>query len=123
MYLGYVVEKRGRDERPGQHEPILTVAQYERTQAAVAARRRAGNKPKPFRAYALRRLLFCACGTRLRGEAHGQRGTDRRYYRCPKLGCRSRRAPADALEADVLELIAEAALPKSVVDVAQRELR
>ena len=28
FYLGFVVEKRGRDERPGQHESILTEAQY-----------------------------------------------------------------------------------------------
>ena len=27
VYLGYVVEKRGRDERPGRHEPILTEAE------------------------------------------------------------------------------------------------
>jgi DNA invertase Pin-like site-specific DNA recombinase len=40
MYLGFVVEKRGRDERVGRHEPILTAAQYARTMAAIAARRR-----------------------------------------------------------------------------------
>ncbi len=96
FYLGYVVEKRGRDERPGRHEPILDEAQYARTTAAVAARRRVGNKPKPFRTYALRGLLFCPCGTRLRGEAHVQRGTEIRYYRCPTLGCKARRCPAEA---------------------------
>jgi hypothetical protein len=31
FYLGFVVEKRGRDERPGRHEPILTDAEYRRT--------------------------------------------------------------------------------------------
>lgn len=48
FYLGFVVEKRGRDERQGRHEPILTEAEYHRTRAAIAARTRVGNKPRPF---------------------------------------------------------------------------
>ena len=123
FYLGYVVEKRGRDERAGRHEPILTEPQYARTTAAIAARRRIGNKPKPFRTYALRGLLFCSCGTRLRGEAHVQRGTEIRYYRCPTLGCKARRCPADAIEGEVLATIATAVLPDRIVDAAQTELR
>lgn len=78
MYLGFVIEKRGRDERPGQHEPILSEAEYRRTMAAIAARTRMGNKPRPFRHYTLRDLVSCACGSRMRGEAHLQRGTERR---------------------------------------------
>jgi hypothetical protein len=55
--------------------------------AAIAARRRLGDKAAPFRTYALRGLVYCACGTRILGEAHLQRGTEIRYYRCPTLGC------------------------------------
>ena len=123
LYLGFVVEKRGRDERPGRHEPILIEAEYQRTVAAIACRRRLGNKPAPFRHYVLRGLLLCACGSRMRGEAHLQRGTERRYYRCPTLGCRARRSPADLVEGQVLAAIAEAALPGSVIDAARIELR
>jgi DNA invertase Pin-like site-specific DNA recombinase len=123
LYLGYVVEKRGRDERPGRHERILSEAEYGRTIAAIAARRRVGNKPKPFRHYVLRGLIHCACGTKMRGEAHLQRGTERRYYRCPTLGCRARRSPAELVEGQVLAAIAEAVLPGSVIDVARTELR
>jgi DNA invertase Pin-like site-specific DNA recombinase len=123
VYLGFVVEKRGRDERPGRHEPILTEAEYDRTIAAIAARRRTGNKPRPFRHYLLRGLVHCSCGTRMRGEAHLQRGTERRYYRCPTLGCRARRCPADDAEASVLEAIAEAVLPAAVIEEARAELR
>jgi DNA invertase Pin-like site-specific DNA recombinase len=123
FYLGYVVKKRGRDERPGRHEPILTEAEYRRTIAAITARTRVGNKPKPFRHYLLRGLLHCACGTRMRGEAHVQRGTERRYYRCPTLGCRGRRSPADLLEGDVLTAIADGVLPPHVIDAARIELR
>ncbi len=123
MYLGFVVEKRGRDERPGRHEPILTEAEYRRTMAAIAARTRVGNKPRPFRSYVLRGLLQCTCGTRMRGEAHLQRGTERRYYRCPTLGCHARRCPADRIEEEVLASIAGGVLPQAVIDAARAELR
>jgi DNA invertase Pin-like site-specific DNA recombinase len=85
VYLGYVVEKRGRDERPGRHEPILTEAEVARTHDAIAGRTRAGRKPKPFRHYLLRGLVHCACGTAMRGEAHVQKGREIRYYRCPDI--------------------------------------
>jgi DNA invertase Pin-like site-specific DNA recombinase len=123
MYLGFVVEKRGRDERPGRHEPILSEAEYRATMAAIASRRRVGNKPRPFRSYVLRGLVHCSCGTRMRGEAHLQRGTERRYYRCPTLGCRARRCPADQVEAEVLASIAEGVLPQAVIDAGRAELR
>ena len=123
LYLGYVVEKRGRDERRGRHEPILSEAQYTRTMAAIAARTRVGNKPAPFRSYALRGLVYCACGTRMRGEAHLQRGTETRYYRCPSLDCHARRCPADLVEKEVLRRIAGAVLPESAIDTARAELR
>ena len=123
VYLGFVVEKRGRDERRGQHEPILTEAESRRTMAAIAARRRVGNKPRPFRHYTLRGLLHCGCGTRMRGEAHVQRGTERRYYRCPTIGCRARRCPADLVEEVVMAQIATAVLHVTVIDAARAELR
>ena len=123
FYLGFVVEKRGRDERPGRHDPILTEAEYHRTTAAIASQTRVGNKPKPFRHYVLRGLLYCECGTRMRGEAHLQRGTERRYYRCPTRGCQARRCPADLAEGDVLASIAGGVLPATVVNAARAELR
>jgi DNA invertase Pin-like site-specific DNA recombinase len=121
VYLGYVVEKRGRDERPGEHEPILTEAEARATLAAVRGRTLAGNKPKPYRHYPLRGLAICACGTRMRGEAHVQRGREIRYYRCPNCG--ARRCPAELAEQEVLAAIAEAVLPPSVIDAARAELR
>jgi DNA invertase Pin-like site-specific DNA recombinase len=123
VYLGYVVEKRGRDERPGRQEPILTEAEYRRTVAGVKSRTRVGNKPLPFRSYTLRGLLHCGCGSKMRGEAHVQRGSERRYYRCPQVGCRSRRCPAELVEVAVLAQIAQGVLPESVIEAARAELR
>ncbi len=123
VYTGLVVEHRGRDERPGRHDPIISEAEYRRAMAAIAARTRVGNKPRPFRAYALRGLLYCACGARMRGEAHLQRGTEARYYRCPRPGCQARRSPAEMIETDVLAEIAQGILPGSVIDAARTELR
>ena len=59
----------------------------------------------------------------MRGEAHLQRGTERRYYRCPTLGCRARRCPADDAEAAVLGAIARGVLPDAVINAARTELR
>ena len=123
LYLGNVIEKRGREERRGQHKPILSEAQYRKTMAGIAARTRVGNKPKPFRHYVLRGLASCSCGTRMRGEARVQRGTEIRYYRCPTLGCRARRCPAEAVEGAVLAAIARAVLPTALIDAARVELR
>ena len=123
VYLGFVIEKRGRDERPGLHESILTEAEYRATMTAIAARTRAGNKPAPFRFYVLRGLAFCICGTRMRGEAHVQRGTEIRYYRCPNRACRARRVPAEIVEAEVLAAVKEAVLPTALIDAARAELR
>lgn len=136
VYLGYVVEKRGLDERPGRHEPILSEQTYRATLEAVRGRTRAGNKPKPFRTYLLRRATYCACGARMRGEARVQRGGERRYYRCPVSGreiirieggrpavCHAPLVPADAAEQIVLDAICQAVLPADVIEAARDELR
>lgn len=123
VYTGLVVEHRGHAERLGRHEPIISEAEYRRAMAAIHARTYVGNKPRPFRAYALRGLVYCACGARMRGEAHLQRGTEIRYYRCPSLGCRARRVPAERVETEVLAEIAQGVLPDAVIDAARTELR
>ena len=82
-----------------------------------------GNKPRPFRTCALRGLVYCSCGTRMRGEVRLQRGTERRYDRCPTLGCHARRCPAEVVESDVFAQIANGVLPTSVIEAARTELR
>jgi DNA invertase Pin-like site-specific DNA recombinase len=136
VYLGYVVEKRGLDERPGHHEPILDEETYRATLAGVRARTRTGKKPGRFRLYLLRGAIYCRCGARMRGEARVQRGNERRYYRCPRAGqqvvqlvdgqpatCHERLVPADAAEKIVLNAISRAVLPADVIEAARDELQ
>ena len=137
FYLGYVVWKRGLDERIGRHEPILDEETYRAAVQAVRARTRAGSKPKPHRTYLLRGVVVCACGTPMRGEARVQRGGEQRYYRCPAAGrtvtrldanrnpvrCDAKLVPADAAEQAVLRAIESAVLPQKVIDAARTELR
>jgi len=108
MYLGFVIEKRGRDERPGQHEPILS-------EASTARRWRPSRRaPEWVTSRPLSATTGCELWRPARappgcpGEAHVQRGTEIRYYRCPTLGCRARRAPAELVEGEVLTAIAQA---------------
>lgn len=137
FYAGWVVMKRGVDERPGKHEPIITDAEYQATAVGVASRRRAGSKPGPYRTYLLRGVVRCACGAKLRGEARVQRGSERRCYRCPVAGrdvirlddhhrpvrCSARLVPADPAETIVLDAIRAAVLPSRAVEAAREELR
>jgi hypothetical protein len=57
------------------------------------------------------------------GEAHVQRGAEIRYYRCPTLGRRARRCPAELVESSVLSTIADGVLPPDVLEAARHELR
>ena len=59
----------------------------------------------------------------MRGEAKDQRGTVRRYYRCPAIGCLARRCPADLVEDAVLGNIAMGVLPAEALEAARLELR
>jgi hypothetical protein len=59
----------------------------------------------------------------MRGETKVQRGPERRYYRCPTLGCDARRCPADSVEEAVLRNIAGGILPTEVLEAARLELR
>jgi site-specific DNA recombinase len=136
VYMGYVVEKRGLDERLGRHDPILDEETYRATVAAVRERTRTGKKPKPFRLYLLRGAIHCKCGTRMRGEARVQRGGEKRYYRCPVSGreiirlefgkpavCHEPLVPADEAEGVVRDAISKGVLPVEVIEAAREELQ
>ncbi len=123
FYLGYVVEKRGRDERPGRHEPILDEQTYQAGMAGILERSRGRiRRPPKHRTYVLSGVLFCAaCSKRMVGQTQTSRGQEWRYYVCKH--CPAPSVFGNDAEQDVLDMIATMHLPESVIDNARAELR
>lgn len=121
VYLGFVVHRRGLEERPGRHEAIVDEELYRAAAAGVASRRGAAIRRAPTRrSYLLSGLLRCDCGKRLRAATRQSRGQSWSYYVCPS-GCGSVRGPET--EAAVLERVAAGVLPVAAIDEAREELR
>lgn len=121
LYLGFVVHRRGLEERPGRHEPIVDDELYRAAAAGVASRRGARLRRAPTRRqYLLSGLLRCECGRRLRAATRLSRGHSWSYYVCPR-GHGSVRGPE--AEAAVLERVAAGMLPPAAIDEAREELR
>lgn len=135
LYLGFVVEKRGLDERPGRHEAIVGESTYRAAMVGLAARRRGiRRRTTRHRAYLLAGLLHCGCGARMRGQTVVSRGREWRYYQCPnavrkvrdqagELICQAGSVPADAAEETAFERIATLVLPQRTIDEAREELQ
>lgn len=118
VYLGMVVLRRGVDERPGRHEPIITPDLYHAALAGMAARDHGGRKAGPGRTYLLSGVLYCECAKRMVGHA-ARSGT--RYYWC--RWCERPMVRADAIEPAVLDAIRAYRVPKATMDEARAELR
>lgn len=123
VYLGFVVEKRGLDERPGRHEPILDEETYRAGLAGIAARQRGRiRRPPKRRLYLLAGVLHCGtCARRMTGQTVMSRGREWRYYFC--RACPEPSVPGDQAETDVRARIRVGVLPAAAIDVARDELR
>jgi Recombinase len=120
FYLGFVVEKRGLDERPGHHEPMVDEATYNAALIGSRRRFRPGVRPKAHRLYLLKGVITCENGHPMHGACRVSRGQEWRYYVCRK--CRTSSARADAAEHVVLEAIKTMTLPPKAIDEARAEL-
>jgi DNA invertase Pin-like site-specific DNA recombinase len=120
FYLGFVVEKRGLEERPGHHEPIIDDLTYNAGLVGSRGRSHPGTRPKPHRLYLLRRVLSCENGHAMHGACRVSRGHEWRYYVCRK--CSAPSVPAQEAEAAVIEAIRTMVLPSKAIDEARREL-
>lgn len=121
VYLGFVVSRRGLDERPGRHEAIVDDELLRTALAGVEGRRGAVIRRAPTRReYLLSGLLRCECGRRLRAATRQSRGQSWSYYVCPAGHGSVRGGEA---EADVLERVATGILPAAAIDEAREELR
>lgn len=119
VYLGFVVARRGLDERPGKHPPLITDHEYRAAIAGIRQRTHAGRRPKAHRIYLLSGVLHCVCGSRMRGEARVSRGQEWRYYLC--RSCSASSVPAEAAEAAVLRRLARLPLlTRSTLDRAEQ---
>lgn len=120
FYLGFVVEKRGLDERPGQHDAIIDEGTYNAALIGARTRFRPGQRARPYRVYLLKGVLSCSRGHPMHGDCKVSRGQEWRYYRC-RL-CDAPSVPADAAEQLVIDAISKMTLPPNVIDHARAEL-
>lgn len=121
VYLGFVVHRRGLEERPGRHQAIVDEELYRSATAGIESRRGAIRRRAPTRRqYLLSGLLRCECGRRMRAATRQSRGQSWSYYVCP-AGCGSVRGPE--AEAAVLERVSAGFLPAAAIDEAREELR
>ena len=103
-YLGYVSFKGVEYE--GRHQPLVTEQVFDRVQALLSARNRAGEKQRVHHHY-LKGSVFCArCGSRLcLTKATGRRGGQYLYFFCvgrhKGSGCPQRYVQVEAVEAAV----------------------
>jgi Recombinase len=120
FYLGFVIEKRGLDERPGHHEPIIDEATYNAALIGSRRRFRPGERPKPHRLYLLKGVMTCENGHPMHGACRVSRGQEWRYYVCRK--CRASSIRAEDAELLVLDAIKTMTLPPRAIDEARAEL-
>ena len=120
VYLGFVIEKRGLDERPGHHEPIIDEPTYNAGLIGARMRFHPGQRPKAHRLYLLKGVLSCENGHPMHGEARNSRGQEWRYYVCRR--CRVPSVPADGAERVVVDAIKKMKLPPKAIDEARAEL-
>ena len=120
FYLGFVVEKRGLDERPGHHDPIIDEVTYNAGLIGMKGRFHPGQRPKAHRLYLLKGVIRCENGHAMHGESRNSRGQEWRYYVCRK--CRVPSVPADGAERVVVDAIRNGTLPPKVIDEARAEL-
>ena len=122
VYAGYVVYRRGAEEREGRHPAIITEAQWAAGRLGIDSRRSGRvRRSSKKRIYLLAGLIRCECGGRLNGQARSSRDQEWRYYLCRR--CEAPSVPAEAAEAEVLKRLAAMALPDAAVERTRVELR
>ena len=121
VYLGHAVTRRGAEETPGTHVPIIDLATYRAGVSGSSGRFRAAVRRKSYRTYALRGLVLCGqCGGKLHAQTRVNRGHEWSYYLCRH--CDAPSVPAHAAEEAVFDAIRTLKLPASTIDRARQIL-
>lgn len=123
FYLGHVTHRRGAEERPGTHPPIIDEATWRTGMEASTLRVRGQvRRSVRHRIYVLGGLLRCgSCEHLMRGQPSVSRGREWRYYLCRH--CPAPSVPADVVEHDLRERLARGVAPARVIDEARDLLR
>ena len=101
FYIGLIRIKKTNEIYPGNHEPLISTHLFNLVKDTLAGRFHTRAKHHEF---LFRRLVSCAeCGYKVIGET--QRGHT--YYRCHTIGCPTNGVREEAIEAVVLEKLAQ----------------
>jgi site-specific DNA recombinase len=99
---------------PGKHEPVVTVAEWERVQKLLG--RTSSQRPQKYR-FAFTGMIRCgACGLMVTAEKKRNRfGSEYVYYHCTKRSlmprCKERSLEVDSLEKQIARFLARVLLP------------
>jgi site-specific DNA recombinase len=125
LYAGLV--SSGGQLHPGEHEPIITRALFDRVQARLKRNARELGQYTRNPDYLLVGLLRCRCGAAMTSASSFAHGRRYRYYRCAKRSaqgdeaCPARQLPADAIESYVVDRIRQATADGNfAVEVAEK---
>lgn len=114
VYIGKI--RWGDAEHDGNHPPLISKEQFDRTQNQLAqtVMRRTGMKKPKGRHYLLSGLVRCSCGAHMTGYSTPGRSRIHYYYHCTRqnheggrYSCQAPRIPAEALEDAVIGRIRE----------------
>ncbi len=122
FYRGFVVYRRGAEERPGRHLAIIDETTWAVARQGIDARAKGTARPSSRRrVYLLSGIIECGCGARLHGQTRSSRGGEWRYYLCRH--CHNSSIVADDAETEILNRLRELLLPPAAVEMAREELR
>lgn len=110
FYCGLMWNRTTNELYPGRHEPLISVAEFERIKEIKAGRY---TKKVTKHQHTFRRLFHCAaCSAILTGERQRQRHV---YYRCHTRGCVGHAVTEAALDESLHQVLANLSLKASDV--------
>jgi site-specific DNA recombinase len=125
-YCGYVSGHRDKTKAiRGQHAPLIDEELFDRVQDLRRQRTTTSNPGRPSSRYLLRSLARCErCDGRMQGTAVGRRGAPRYYCatRRKQHACDQPLAPADRIEEQIVEFIADFRPGQTIRDEILRRL-
>lgn len=109
FYAGILINPWDQTSHKGQHQPMITLEEYERIQFFKASYSRVQNVPRlrlnPD--FPLRRFVVCPCGSKLTGSWHKGRSKRYAYYECHNIACefRNQGIPIKVMERKFIKLL------------------